>query len=157
MRNAVALGVCAILGGILIRRLGPVVAAMALTSAPPSPRAVTAAGETRPSMPATDPAAPLASAALGPEHGLLEITTLPDAPVSVDGFARGRGPRVTVALAAGYHLVRIRGVGQGEPKATGAADEPAKNGVEGKARLLQVPSGKTTRVDLTDLAMVTPK
>jgi CheY-like chemotaxis protein len=42
-----------------------------------------------------------------PGDGLLELTTASDVAVRIDGTERGRGPTLSVALAAGYHDVRV--------------------------------------------------
>jgi CheY-like chemotaxis protein len=70
-----------------------------------------------------------AGTSLAAGHGLLEITTS-DVAVRVDGADRGRGPKVTLPLASGYHDVRV--------------------GAEDKARLVEVRAGRATRISISE-------
>ncbi len=59
--------------------------------------------------PAAQPApAQAVEAALAAKvQGTLEILAPADVPVVVDGIERGRGPKVTIQLGTGYHMVRV--------------------------------------------------
>lgn len=106
-------------GGLALREKTPA----------PLPPAPIAAPVTPAAPAAPSPVAPNEPTALGAKvQGTLEITAGPDVPIVVDGIERGRGPKLSLPLGTGYHMVRVG---------------------SGAAQLVQIRTKQTTGLDLT--------
>ncbi len=80
---------------------------------------------------APSPASPDGAASATKLQGTLEITAPPDVLVVVDGIERGRGPKLTLPLGTGYHMVRVG---------------------SGAAQLVQIRAKQTSTIDATGKA-----
>jgi len=82
-------------------------APVAVAPAAVAPVAVAPAVAAPGSPAAAGAAAPAADGIAAKVTGTLDVVAAPGAPIVVDGIERGAGPRLTIPLGTGYHMVRI--------------------------------------------------